>query len=217
MSTSAQAWNERPLPSGRHQLTREQVAASQRDRLLEAMVRIATEKGFAATTVGDVVERAGVSRRTFYEQFADREDCFLAAYDLGVEVLLGKMHAAVAEVAGAGLEPMARASITAYLEVLAAEPSFAWALHREVLAAGPRALERRSEIVSLLADQWRGLYLHARRHDPSLPPEPDQDLFRAIVVSHEELVCAHLLTGDAARIPELLTVALAIALRLMGA
>src|SRR6266498_996015 len=57
------------LPSGRHGLTRETIVASQRGRLLDAMAAAVAEKGYAETTVSDVVDRAGVSRRTFYEQF----------------------------------------------------------------------------------------------------------------------------------------------------
>jgi AcrR family transcriptional regulator len=197
-------------------LTREQVTASQRSRLLEAIVEVVSEKGYAATTVGDVVERAGVSRRTFYEQFPDKEACFLAAYDTGVQVMLARMHEAVSRLRDGGLESMARASIAAYLDALAAEPSFAWALHREVFAAGPQALERREEIISLLASQWRRLYLRARSSDPRLAAPPRIEVLRAIVVSQEELVREHLRTADPGTLPGLLSVALTIALRLLG-
>src|SRR5690242_3020391 len=84
-----------PVPDGRqargsspfglrHRTAREAVMASQRGRVLEAMVKAVAEKGYAATTIADVVARAGVSRRTFYEQFRDKEACFLAAFDTGV-------------------------------------------------------------------------------------------------------------------------------------
>ena len=79
------------LPSGRHGLTREAVVASQRSRLIDAMAQVVAERGYPATTVADVVERAGVSRRTFYEQFADKEACFLAAYDVGLTAGLEEM------------------------------------------------------------------------------------------------------------------------------
>ena len=59
------------------------------------MAQVVAEKGYPATTVADVVERAGVSRRTFYEQFQDKEACFLAAYDVGLAVVLGRIQAAV--------------------------------------------------------------------------------------------------------------------------
>src|SRR5438105_1831196 len=83
------------LPSGRHGLTREAVVASQRSRLIDAMAQVVAERGYPATTVADVVERAGVSRRTFYEQFADKEACFLAAYDVGLTAVLGRIKEAV--------------------------------------------------------------------------------------------------------------------------
>ena len=68
-----------PLPSGRHGLSREHVVRSQRLRLLGAAVAVAGTDGYAAMTVSAVLARANVSRKTFYEQFADREHCFLAA------------------------------------------------------------------------------------------------------------------------------------------
>src|SRR4051794_32391335 len=84
----------RSLPRGPHGLAREVVAASQRGRLIDAIAHVVAEKGYARTTVADVIERAGVSRKTFYEHFRDKETCFLAAYDTGVEVLLATMRAA---------------------------------------------------------------------------------------------------------------------------
>jgi Bacterial regulatory proteins, tetR family len=69
------------LPSGRHTLPRERVVRSQRDRLLDAMAEICASDGYGAATVAAIVARAGVSRKTFSEQFTDREACLLAAYD----------------------------------------------------------------------------------------------------------------------------------------
>src|SRR5687767_6279952 len=76
------------LPRSPHKTVREEVAASQRGRLLVAMSDVVGEKGYAAATVADVLAKAGVSRRTFYEHFADKEACFLAAYDHGVAAML---------------------------------------------------------------------------------------------------------------------------------
>ena len=70
-----------PLPRGPHQLSVEQVAANQRERLIEAMVELAGERGFAATPVAELIARAQVSRKTFYAHFANREDLLLAAFD----------------------------------------------------------------------------------------------------------------------------------------
>ncbi|MGB2710495.1 MAG: helix-turn-helix domain-containing protein, partial [Conexibacter sp.] len=70
-----------PLPSGRHGLPRAYVLASQRSRLIDAAVRVAGSDCYAAMTVTAVIAGAGVSRRTFYEFFEDREACFLAVLD----------------------------------------------------------------------------------------------------------------------------------------
>ncbi len=184
--------------------------------MLEAVVRAASDKGYAAVTITDIVERAGVSRRTFYEHFADKEACFLAAYDTGIEILLARMRDAVNAIRGADWRAWARASIEAYLDVLDDEPSFARALHIEVFAAGPDAQARRAEIISLLAGEWRRLYERARRADRSLPPTPCQTLLATIVVGHEELVREQLRTGTSEPLHELLDAASAIALAILG-
>lgn len=69
------------LPRGPHRLSDEEVAADQRRRLVDAMVRLAGQKGYATTTVADIIAKAQVSRKTFYEHFAERKDLLLAAFD----------------------------------------------------------------------------------------------------------------------------------------
>src|SRR3954447_24211790 len=87
----------RPLPIGRHSLSREDVLASQRGRLLDAMAEAVAQHGYGATTVAHVVALAGVSRKTFYEHFADKEDCFLALYDAGIAYVLGRIADALGD------------------------------------------------------------------------------------------------------------------------
>src|SRR2546423_602659 len=110
----------RSLPRGPHQLAREVVVASQRGRMIEAMAETVAEKGYAATTVADVVARAGVSRRTFYEHFADREECFLGAYDTAVQLMLDHLLAEAAAGEGLDWRERTRRGLRAYLEILAA-------------------------------------------------------------------------------------------------
>src|SRR5919201_6795907 len=105
MAPVAEADNVRQLPRGRHRLSREEVIASQRGRMLAAMAEVVAQKGYARTTVADVLSRARVSRETFYEQFSDKEDCFLAAYDFSVEAMLEAITDAVGD---APAEPFAR-------------------------------------------------------------------------------------------------------------
>src|SRR6478609_3616571 len=86
----------RQLPRGRHRLSREEVSASQRQRMLEAMALAVHEKGYTGTAVADVVAGAGVSRETFYQHFADKEACFLAAYEVAVDTMRRTMGDALA-------------------------------------------------------------------------------------------------------------------------
>lgn len=162
------------LPSGRHHLTREAVAASQHGRLLFAIAQAVAEKGYADTTVADVVERASVSRRTFYEQFTSMEECFLAAFDTGVEIVLGRLAAASADIPAEDWRAVTRSDIETYLEVLRSEPHFAWALHVRVLSAGPAALKRRAEMFALFSARTRSLNRLARDQEVGLPKLPDQ-------------------------------------------
>src|SRR5579875_630056 len=83
----------RPLPRGRHRLSRDEVLASQRGRMLAGVAEAVAEKGYNRVSVADVISRAGVSRETFYEQFTDKEDCFLRALDAGVAGLLEVLSA----------------------------------------------------------------------------------------------------------------------------
>ena len=80
--------DERRLPSGRHRIPRELVADDQRRRLTEAVLAIVADRGYTAATVADVLAAAAVSRATFYEHFADKEACFLAAHREALEAAL---------------------------------------------------------------------------------------------------------------------------------
>ena len=146
---------QRPLPRGPHHLAREEVLASQRGRMLDAIAQVVAAKGYGATTVADVIAHAGVSRKTFYEHFRDKEDCFLAAYETGVEVLLATMRAA--DPGGEDMLARVRARVRAYLQTLDAEPGFARTFVIEVGAAGPRALARRHAVLRQFAEVSRAV------------------------------------------------------------
>src|SRR3954452_15623928 len=85
------------LPRGRHGLPREMVVRSQRERLLAAVVRVAADKGYEATSVADILEEAGVGRESFYELFADKRDCILAAHTVFVDHLEATVRAVYEE------------------------------------------------------------------------------------------------------------------------
>ena len=127
-------------PRGRHRLPPEVVARSQRERLLEAAVRVVTAKGYAAMTVGDLTKEAGVSRTTFYELFEDKEACFLAAYDNAVEVLVRRVVRAYES--EQDWPARAAAGLAVLLETLAEEPALARLSLVDVGNAGPAAQRR---------------------------------------------------------------------------
>jgi AcrR family transcriptional regulator len=138
------------LPSGRHGLLPSFVAANQRDRILSAVAGATAELGYTDMSVEAIIARAGVSRRTFYEHFKNKEDAFLAAYDAVVHQVASHVQRAYLQQATA-LERL-RAGVEAYLQFLANEPEIARMAIVEVLAAGPRALARRNDALRLFAE-----------------------------------------------------------------
>src|SRR5215216_2582358 len=112
-----------PLPrGGRHALTQQAVVESQRSRMLLAITQVVADKGYAATTVADVIALAGVSRRTFYEHFAQVEDCFLAAYDAGLGQLLDAVRERLRHTPKDDWRQRAHDAIEAYLQAMASAP-----------------------------------------------------------------------------------------------
>lgn len=172
------------LPRGRHGLTREEVARSQRARMLRALAETMSEKGYVATSVADVLRAAGVSRETFYEQFSSKEDCFMHAYEAAVEILIAGLSRAPELDA---IEQFENA-LGRYLRALAGEPAFARLFLLEVYAAGPNALERRARaqhrFVELVCEAF-----DARTVEQRFAAE-------ALVAATSSMVTARLAAGD---------------------
>ncbi len=189
------------LPRGRHAAPRDVVRQTQRARMLAAMVDAVAEKGYVRVAVADVVQGAGVSRKTFYEQFDNKEECFLAAYDAGVDGLLAAIDDAVAA-PGPDWLAAARRAVEVYLEAMAASPAFARAFLIEVLGAGPAALARRDAVQERFAAQLAAIHRRARADIPEIP-ELAPHIFRAAIGAVNELVTAHVLERGAATLPEL--------------
>lgn len=147
-------------------VARDQVDEIQRSRVLGALRDVVAEQGVAGATVAHVVARAGVSRRTFYELFADREECFLAAFDQAVAVAIQRV-VPVFEGPGRWRERV-RAALVALLTLFDEEPELGALCVVHALGAGPKALERRAGIARFLVaavDEGRG---EARKgHEPA--------------------------------------------------
>jgi AcrR family transcriptional regulator len=128
------------LPPGRHGLPREFVAHNQRERLIAGLAEAIAENGYAGTTIAHITRHAAVSRRTFYEHFSSKDECFVAAY----ETVMAELRERVGEAfdAAADWPHAVRAGIAAMLRFLAAEPNLARLCMVEALVAGPVVVER---------------------------------------------------------------------------
>jgi AcrR family transcriptional regulator len=158
-----------------------------RARIFEGMAKVVGERGYAHATISDVVKAAGISRRTFYEHFQDKEDCFVETYKTGCENGISQIGAALGSLENPDWRSRLWSSLDTYLSILAAEPHFARVLLLEVLGAGERALAMREGILAIYVDHYRKLHALAQEEDPELPDVPDEFL-RALVGGIAELV-----------------------------
>ena len=138
------------FPSGARRLPSDLVRAVQRERLIVAMLKAASELGYRGTNVQDVIDRAGVSRPTFYEHFANKEDCFLAAFDTSAERLKDKMALAF-ERGGDVWRDRLRFGMETLLRFASSEPDTARTLIVEARAGSAAAVRRRVELLDDLA------------------------------------------------------------------
>src|SRR5215212_4033177 len=126
------------------------IRAIQRERLIVAMLNAAAELGYLETNVQDVIDRAGVSRPTFYEHFSNKEDCFLAAFDTSAERLRRKVDAAVRK-GGDVWRDRVRFGLEALLRFASREPDTARTMVVEARAASAAAVKRRVELMDEFA------------------------------------------------------------------
>lgn len=188
------------LPGGHHGLSPEEVAASQRARILDAMRAAVCEHGYAEASVADVIKRAGVSRKTFYAQFTDKEACFLEIYDAHME----RLQALTTDAFDAQDEwaPSLRAGLTALLAALAYDPPMARYCFVDVLAAGPHAAQRRNEAMRALERilELSGPGRDAAEDGAALP----RALGMSMVGGLGEVLYQEIVAGRAEQLPQLL-------------
>lgn len=161
------------FPSGVRKLPSDLISAVQRERLIAAMLRATSELGYRRTNVQDVIERAGVSRPTFYDHFDNKEDCFLAAFDTTAERLRERV-AAAADKGGESLRNRLRFGLETILHFAATEPDAARALIVEARAASRDAVMRRDELLdhfaSCIDDHVRELLPEVSSYSPITAP-----------------------------------------------
>ena len=170
---------------------REEVVANQRARLYAAMVELVSERGFGAVTVAELTRRAGVSKHTFYERFADKETCFLCVYDVIVRHAARRVGAAQRDCRDdwrQGLE----LAFCAFAGEIESEPRAARLALVEAFAGGPAALERMRQAEELFAGMIEQSFAGAPDHVP-VPPL----IVRGIVAGVHRVARAQLLAGRA--------------------
>jgi AcrR family transcriptional regulator len=186
-----------PLPGGHHGLTREQIADSQRERLLAAIAQEVAARGYRATTITDVVKLASVSTRDFYELFKGKEECFLAAFDVlrdHVEELIREAVAAEDD-----WPHQVVAALRAGLEFFAAEPTLARLCLLESVSATPAIAVRFREAVLACVPALAGG--REELEDPaSLLPETEDALLGGMV----SLLTRSIVAGETESLPSLL-------------
>lgn len=167
---------------------------SQRNRIHQAIIEVVSERGYPETRVVDVIEAAGVSRKTFYELFDSREDCFLAAYDVLLDNLIGEATDAFESRTGAPWAERIGMALEALVRHLTDHPAEARFAIVEVLAAGPKALARRDAALR----QFTG-FLEPGRSESSV--ELPGIISIAVAGGINELLYSEILHGAVARLP----------------
>jgi AcrR family transcriptional regulator len=186
-----------PLPAGRHGFSPEQVAHNQRERLIAGLAEAVAAKGYGAVTLADITGAARVSRRVFYENFASKEECFLAAFDVVVAHLRELVAAAVESAPDWPRQAIAAARSA--LAFLASEPDLARLCLVESQSAGPAVALRFREAVRELApplERGRG----ERSRSRPLPASTEDSTIGALV----SLATREAAAGRAERLEDLL-------------
>lgn len=186
-----------PLPGGHHGLTREQILESQRERLLAAIAHEVAERGYRATTITEIVKRASVSTRDFYQHFENKEQCFLAAFDAVRD------HLEEVVVAAAADQPdwphRVIAGLRAALAFLASEPHLARLCLVEPVSATPTIAIRFREAVLACVPALE-LGRAEMGEGPSLPENTEDSLLGGVI----SLATRSILAGETEKLPTLL-------------
>jgi AcrR family transcriptional regulator len=196
-AAKSEAGDSSRLPAGRHGLPREFIVQNQRERIITALVDTVAEHGYNATTVAHITKAASVSRRTFYEHFADKEACFLAAYEMVADHIRDSMR--VAAEAFEDWPQQVRAALATMLRFLAGEPELARLVMIEPVAAGGEiAARHRASMQGFVEILKAGRPEHSG--DRPLPEATEETLVGGLL----SLIVREISAGRAAELEKLL-------------
>jgi AcrR family transcriptional regulator len=176
------------VPRGRHAPPLEVRLEVQRQRLFEAAAAVFARCGYAEASAESISREAGMSKATFYEHFANKEECILALFDERAGTVLGAMAEATAAAGDDPTERM-RAGIRAFLDQVASHANESQTLLVEIIGAGPRATERRDAILETFAN---AVYEEAARQTHGFASR--EDAF-AVIAAGAELASRHVRLG----------------------
>ncbi len=166
------------------------------------MARVVTERGYDAATVADIVAAARVSRRTFYEHFADKQDCFVQGCWHGVTLLYDAVDGAGRAHPDAPWRDAVRFGLDSLLRALAAHPDYTWIITIETGAVRP-AQAARSAVVEQWVDLWAS-FAGTIAAEELVASQLPRGVYRGLVGGIEELVHKCLVEDGAAHLPRLL-------------
>jgi AcrR family transcriptional regulator len=184
-----------PAARGRHAPPPEVRLPLQRQRLLQAAAEEFAQRGYAGASSESISRRAGMSKATFYEHFANKEDIIIALFDRAAEVVAKAMAEAAAAAGTADAAERMKAGTRAFLTALAEHPEFAQTLLVEIIGAGPKAAGRRDEIVQAFADRLDAENAAAARRGLIARFASPYDAF-AVVGAITELVSRQVRLGE---------------------
>lgn len=187
------------LPRGRHKLSAGEVEADQRRRMLAAVAVALGERGYALLTVDDVLRGSGVSRRTFYEQFGDRDECLYAAYEDAERRFWAAAADAAAGVPASDRPGRVRAALAAVLGLVAAEPDTARLFTLEARAAGAEMAARHSATLERVAALLHAGRIAVRPEETELPESTE----RTLVGNVAALIGSYVIAGATDLLPDL--------------
>jgi AcrR family transcriptional regulator len=186
----------RPAP-GRQPLSREFIAQHQRARIIAALAEEVAARGYRSVTVADIVRRAGIARNTFYDNFASKQDCFLAAQDYAADEALDRVRAAAGELES--WPARVRAGLGAFLAYVAANPALARTCMVEALSAGPASVERYESALQSFLPLFR-IGRTVSPHGDQLPATLEEQIVGGVFwVIYQDIIA-----GDTERIERLL-------------
>lgn len=160
-----------PVRPTRPELPREFIASHKRRRIMDAIAELTAEQGYDATKIGDIVGRAGVARKTLYDNFEGKEEVFLAAFDAAVDEAMQRIEEDCAKVEG-GWEERVQAGLAAFLRYVAENPALARMCMIEALSATPAASERYDAAMERFVELTR----RNVPHDDQLPETIEETL-----------------------------------------